>query len=464
MVIKKGQQYDVEISGVAFGGKGLTRIDKMAVFVDQAIPGDCTKIRVVKKRKNYAEARIIELLKPSEDRITASCPYSGFCGGCKWQFLTYDKQLIYKRQHVTESLEHIGGIQGVPVHPTIPSNPIFGYRNKMEFSCADRRWLLPDEMGKTGIDTDFAIGLHVPGTFHKVLDTKICLLQPDLGNSILDDVRSYIKSSNKSVYGLRSHVGFWRFLMLRYSVASNQWMVNIVTAESDRQALQPLANQIRAAYPEVISIINNVTARKAGIAIGEYEETIAGKSHISERIGSFEFDISANSFFQTNTRGAQRLYDVVKDYAALEGSETILDLYSGTGTIPIVLSEFAKDVVGLEIVESAVADAQKNCIKNEIVNCIFIKGDIKNSLSTITRRPDVLIIDPPRAGMHKDVVKQVLTMGSDRIVYVSCNPATLARDLGMMIEAYRIEQVQPVDMFPHTYHVEAVAKLVKKNV
>jgi 23S rRNA (uracil1939-C5)-methyltransferase len=462
MAIKKGQQYDVEITGIAFGGKGLTKIDRLAVFVNQAVPGDRATIRIMKKRKSYAEARVVELLKPSEDRITAPCPYSGFCGGCKWQFLAYEKQLIYKRQHAAESLEHIGGIRGVSVHPTIPSDLIFGYRNKMEFSCSDRRWLLPDELGQDGIDMDFALGLHVPGTFYKVLDTRACLLQPDLGNTILNDVRSHIRQSSKPIYGLRSHIGFWRFVMLRHSVASNQWMVNIVTAALDRKELIPLADQLLGTYPEVISIINNVTTRVAGVATGEFEETIAGKSHISDRIGPYDFDISANSFFQTNTRGAGRLYEVVKDYAALDGSQTVLDLYSGTGTIPIVLSAFARNIIGIEITASAVEDANKNCVKNDIVNCEFIKGDIKDILPGVRQTPDVMIIDPPRAGMHKDVVKQVQKMGVQRIVYVSCNPATLARDLAMLIDDYRVQEVQPVDMFPHTYHVEVVAKLDKK--
>jgi 23S rRNA (uracil1939-C5)-methyltransferase len=463
MAVKKGQQYDVEITGIAFGGRGMTKIDKLAVFVEQAIPGDLATIRIVKKRKNYAEARVIELLAPSADRIAAPCPYSGFCGGCKWQFLAYEKQLAYKRQHVAESLEHIGRIQGVVVHPTIASDPIFGYRNKMEFSCSDRRWLLPHEMGTEGINTDFALGLHVPGTFYKVLDTSACLLQPELGNAILDDVRSCIKQSPKPVYGLRSHVGFWRFVMLRHSVAYDQWMVNLVTAAPDRRMLLPLAERLRTTYSNIVSVVNNVTARKAGVAIGEFEETIAGQSHLSDCIGAFEFDISANSFFQTNTRGARRLYEVVKKYAALDGSQTVLDLYSGTGTIPIVLSDAAQRITGIEIIETAVSDAKKNCTKNEILNCEFIKGDIKDCLAAVSRRPEVLIIDPPRAGMHKDVVQQVLNLGSDRIVYVSCNPATLARDLALLTDGYRIQEVQPVDMFPHTYHVEAVAKLVKKD-
>ena len=464
MAIKKGQLFDVEITEIAFGGKGLTRIDGLAVFVDQAIPGDQVNIQIKKKRKNYAEARIIELLKPSTDRIKAPCPYSGFCGGCTWQFLRYDKQLVYKRKHVADSLEHIGFIRGVTIHPTISSNLIFGYRNKMEFSCSDRRWLLPNEMRNANIDKGFAIGLHVPGTFYKVIDTQACLLQPDLGNVILSDVRSFIKASSKPVYGLRSHAGFWRFLIVRHSVAFNQWMVNIVTAASNLNVLKPLADLLMQKNPEVISVINNVTTRRAGVAIGEFENTIAGKPAIADKIGPYEFDISANSFFQTNTLGAKRLYDVVKDYSELSGTETVLDLYSGTGTIPIILSASAKEVIGIEIAESAVEDALKNCKKNKILNCNFLMGDIRNCLPKITQCPDVLIIDPPRAGMHKEVVKLVLDMGPDRIVYVSCNPATLARDLNMMMDTYQVMEVQPVDMFPHTYHVEAVARLIKKNL
>ena len=464
MPVKKGQQFEAEITNIAFGGKGLTRIDGFTVFVDQAIPGDHAVIRIYKKRKNYARARMVELISPSPDRITAPCRYSGFCGGCTWQFLEYDKQLIYKRQHVADAIAHIGLIKGIAVHPTLASELIFGYRNKMEFSCSDRRWLLSDEMGRGDIDTNFAIGLHVPGTFYKVIDTRACLIQPDLGNRILMDVRSFIRSSPRPVYGLRSHVGFWRFVMLRHSQAFDQWMVNLVTAEEDRQMLKPLGHLLMEKYPEVISVVNNITRRRAGVAIGEFEVPLSGKSTISDKVGPYEFDISANSFFQTNTLGAKRLYEVIKEYAELGGTETVLDLYSGTGTIPIVLSESAGQVIGIEIADSAVVDAVNNCKKNEIVNCKFLKGDIRNCLSEITRHPDVVIIDPPRAGMHHEVVHLVLDMGPDRIVYVSCNPTTLARDLGMMIDHYRILEVQPVDMFPHTYHVETVVKLAKKKV
>ncbi len=462
MTVKKGELLELEISEMAFGGKGLARKDGFAVFVDQTVPLDCVTVRIIKKKKSYAEARVVSIKEPSPFRISPPCEHSGFCGGCKWQFLKYDKQLEYKRQHVLDSVEHIGLIHGVPVHETIPSKLIFGYRNKMEFSCSDKRWLLPDEMGKEDIDTGFALGLHVPGTFHKVLDIRACLLQPETGNYILDDIRTYIKNSNVPVYGLRSHIGFWRFVMLRHSAAYDQWMVNIVTAAENRETVQPLADRLKDKYPQIVSVVNNITSRKAGVAIGEYEVLLAGSSCIKDKIGSFEFDISSNSFFQTNTRSAERLYEIVKEYADLSGDETVVDLYSGTGTIGICLADSAKEVIGIEIIESSVVDAENNCRKNNISNCRFIHGDIKESLSQIAKRPDVMIIDPPRAGMHKNVVKQIIEMAPERIVYVSCNPSTMARDLGIIKEHYKILEIQPVDMFPHTYHIESVTRLEKR--
>jgi 23S rRNA (uracil1939-C5)-methyltransferase len=462
MAVKRGQELEFEISDLAFGGKGIAKIDGLAVFVDQTVPGDRILARITKKKQNFAEARMIRLLTPSPIRITPPCSYCGHCGGCKWQFLPYETQLVYKRRHVAESLAHIGLIQEVPVHDTIPSPDVFAYRNKMEFSCSDHRWLLPEEMGREDVDAGFGIGLHVPGTFQKVLDIEKCLLMPALGNEILNEVRQFIRHSNLPVYGLHSHEGFWRFLMLRHSAAYDQWMVNIITATEAPETLRPLVDRLVANYPQIVSVVNNITARKAGIAIGEYELLLAGSPILKDRIGRFEFEISANSFFQTNTRGASRLYDTAKAYAKLTGTETVLDLYCGTGTIGIGLSDAAKEVIGIEIIESAVADAKRNCRANGITNCRFILGDIKDALVEIEAVPEVLIIDPPRVGMHKDVVAQVLKMAPQRIVYVSCNPATLARDLGMLREKYQPMEVQPVDMFPHTFHVESVARLEKK--
>lgn len=463
MAIKKGQELDLTITDLAFGGKGISKVDGLVVFVGKAVPGDHVRARIVKKKKQHAEARIIELLTPSPMRITPPCRYSGYCGGCTWQFLDYDKQLHYKRQHVHESLAHIAKLEDVTVNPVMASARQFGYRNKMEFSCSDRRWLLPEELSQPDIKKGLALGLHVPGTFNKVLDIERCHLHPSLGNDILGEVRRYIKESRQPVYGLKSHVGYWRFLMLRHSPSADEWMVNIITATENREEVMPLAEQLTDKYPNIVSVVNNITARKAGVAFGEYEVPLIGASILRDKIGKFEFEISANSFFQTNTAGAECLYNTVKDYAELSGGETVLDLYCGTGTIGIFLSENAKEVIGIELVESAVADAEKNSRLNGISNCRFILGDIKDSLSTVGVIPDVMIIDPPRVGMHKDVVKQVLAMGPPKIVYVSCNPSTLARDVALLKEDYDILDVQPVDMFPHTYHIETVAKLIKKT-
>ena len=462
MSLKKGQQITLEISHIAFGGKGLAKPDGFAVFVDKAVPGDVVQARITRKKKNYAEARVLELLASSSDRIDPACPYSGHCGGCKWQFLDYEKQLAYKRQHVAEALAHIGRIEDVLVHETIPSERLFGYRNKMEFSCSDRRWVLPNEMDRDDLDRSFALGLHVPGTFNKVIDTEVCLLHPPLGNDILAYIRQAIRCSDLPPYGLKSHAGYWRFVMLRNSAFYGHWMVNIVTSYENTKAMEPLANQLMAQYPGVVSVVNNITARKSSVAIGESEVLVAGEPFFKERIGPYEFIISANSFFQTNSVGAQTLYDKTKEYADLQGHETVLDLYSGTGTIGIYLADSAKHVIGIEQVESAVSNAQRNCRINHISNCRFVQGDIKDKLPQLTEKPHVVVIDPPRAGMHKDVIQQVLRLAPERIVYVSCNPASLARDVALLSDVYDLLEVQPVDMFPHTYHIEAVAKLRKR--
>jgi 23S rRNA (uracil1939-C5)-methyltransferase len=455
---------EADVTGIAFGGRGIARLDGMTVFVEQAVPGDRGLIRITRKKKSYAEARLVELIEASPDRVEAPCRYSGHCGGCTWQFLSYAKQLEYKRRHVVESLAHIGGIAGIPVHPTVPAEPVFAYRNKMEFTCADRRWFLPSELGQPEIESGFALGLHVPGTFHKVIDIAACLLQPEPGNRILEGIRRFIRESGRPVYGLRTHTGFWRFAVLRNSAAAGSWMVNLVTASEDADLLSALAQGLQARFPEVVSVVNNVTARKAGVAVGEVEHRVAGEGVIRDRIGPFEFEISANSFFQTNTRSAERLYRQVLDYAGLKGRESVVDLYSGTGTIPIFIARSCREVLGIEISASAVADAERNCRLNGVSNCRFARGDILEGLAGVAARPEVMIIDPPRAGMAPEVVRRVLDMGPERIVYISCNPATLARDAALLAAHYEVAEIQPIDMFPHTFHVESVARLERRSL
>lgn len=285
---------------------------------------------------------------------------------------------------------------------------------------------------------------------------------PALGNRILDDVRTFIKQSGIPAYDLRRHDGFWRFLMLRHSVAFDSWMVNIVTKVKNTDLVQNLADQLAQKYPQIKSIMNNITDSKSGVAFDKEEQCLFGEDHIKEKLGEFEFKISANSFFQTNTKACEKLYSKVSEYAALKGDEIVMDLYSGTGTIPIWLSGKAKMVYGIEIVKSAVVDAKKNAHLNGIKNCEFLEGDIKDVLPRLKQKPEVMIIDPPRVGMHKDVVQQVIAIRPRKIVYVSCNPATLARDLELLAHKYEVSQIQPIDMFPHTYHIESLALLLKK--
>jgi 23S rRNA (uracil1939-C5)-methyltransferase len=463
MTIKKRKTYELEIIDLAFGGKGLAKPDGFPVFIDRCVPGDIVFVKITKKKKAWAEGKLIKILKPSDIRNQGRCRYCNFCGGCKWQQLSYGLQLEYKKRHVTESIEHIGRLKDVKVLDVIPSDPIFEYRNKMEFSCSSQQWLLPEELEDESIKKGFGIGLHVPGTFDKVIDIKQCEIMPALGNKILDDVRTFIKESGLAAYHLRNHEGFWRFLMLRHSVAHDQWMVNIVTSGKNLEKVSELGKRLAAKYPEIQSIVNNITDSKSGVSMGKEEVLIYGEDHIVEKLGDFLFKISANSFFQTNTRSCEKLYAKVAQYAGLTGQETVLDLYSGTGTIPIWLSRDAKMVYGIEIVRSAVIDAKKNAELNNIENCEFFEGDIRKVLPKLGQKPEVVIIDPPRVGMHKDVVGQVLSINPEKIVYVSCNPATLARDLEMLDNQYEILEITPVDMFPHTYHIESVALLKRKE-
>jgi 23S rRNA (uracil1939-C5)-methyltransferase len=461
--LRKGSFVELHIENMAYGGQGVARLDGLVIFIKGAVPGDRIKAQVLKKKKDYAIAQITEILEPSGDRIQAPCPYQGYCGGCQWQHVKYESQLAYKKSHVKEAMARIGTLPEVRVHDVIPSENRFHYRNKMEFSFSDRRWFLPHKSDDQKSDLGFALGLHVPGTFDKVLAVEACLLQHPTGNQILQEVTKYAKESGIPAYGLRSHSGFWRFLTLRYSTQFDEWMVNVVTSEERKDIVEPLAEALCQKIENIKTVVNNITARKAAVAVGEKEIILSGPGTIQDRLGPFSFQISANSFFQTNTPGAETLYEKAREFAGLKGTETVLDLYSGTGTIPIFLSQQAKTVIGMEISKSAVLDAQRNCTVNGVRNCQFICGDIRKRLSDLPMKPDVMIIDPPRAGMHKDVLAKIIELGTEKIIYISCNPATLARDVADMSQDYHIAEIQPVDMFPQTFHIEAIARLIRRD-
>lgn len=461
--VRRNEILDIEINNIAFGGKGIGYRESYVVFVGDTIPGDLVRARITRRKQNYAEARLLEIIRPSDIRITPPCPYFQWCGGCTWQNLSYQHQLNFKRQHVAESLAHIGIVGDVHVEKTIPSPMIWGYRNKMEFSFSDRRWLLPSELGNMEIPISYALGLHVPGTFDKILDVDHCLLQSETANRILKITDDYCREKKLEPYGIKSHRGFMRFLVIRESQTAAELMVNFVTAFYDPEKLMPLAERITAQIPEVTGIVNNINTRKAQIAFGEKEYILSGKPSITESIGDLQFEISANSFFQTNTGQAHKLYQIVEKFAGLTGSEIVWDLYAGTGTISLFIAKQAKMVYGFELVESAVGDAGRNAKQNGVGNVKFISGDLLANIQAFEPQPDVIIVDPPRSGMHPGVCRSLCDSGAERIVYVSCNPGTMARDVRLLTDHYRLRNVQPVDMFPHTYHVESVVLLEKIN-
>jgi 23S rRNA (uracil1939-C5)-methyltransferase len=463
--VKRNGEYEVYIERLAFGGSGVTRIDNYVIFVKDTIPGDKALIRIRKRKKSHAEAILLKLLEPSSKRCDAPCPYFKWCGGCSWQNLEYKDQLMYKREIVEESLIHLGGMASIKVNSVLPSSIIFGYRNKMEFSFSDKKWLLPHQLGKEEYDKYFALGLHVPGSFDKILHIDRCLLQDDSANKILSFISTYAQQEGLEPYGIKSHKGYLRFLVLRRSSYSGRILVNIVTAYEDKSQLESLVEQLVSRFPDIESIVNNINERPAQIAFGDKEIKLAGKETIREKIGKFDFHISANSFFQTNTKQSELLYNKVLDFSGLNGKQLVWDLYSGTGTIGLFLAQKAREVIGFELSESAVRDAEINAKNHNVGNISFIKGDILKQIKTPQKKPDIIITDPPRAGMHETITREILAIKPERIIYVSCNPTTLARDLAILAVQYSISEVQPVDMFPHTYHIETVVRLdLKPNV
>jgi 23S rRNA (uracil1939-C5)-methyltransferase len=457
--VKRGKEYEFKIEKLAFGGFGVSRIDNYVVFIKNAIPGDVVSAKITKRKSSFAEARLLSVIKPAEIRIEPECPYFTFCGGCTWQNMSYENQLLYKRAIVQESITRLAGIEYCDVSEVAASDKALGYRNKMEFSFSDNRWLLPEELGNMEISKDFALGLHVPGTFDKILHIENCLLQSETANKILSYISGYVRTNGLQPYGIRSHDGFLRFLMLRESSYNGKIMVNIITAYEDTEKLKPLAEELMKQFPQIAGVVNNINSKLAQIAVGEYEILLAGEPFIQEKLAGMYFNISANSFFQTNTFQAEKLYEFALNFADLKGNEIVWDLYSGTGTIGLILAKKAKKVLGFEVVESAVEDAFKNAKEHGVENIEFIAGDLLHKLRDAQPKPDVLITDPPRSGMHEKVTRYIAEMKPKNIVYVSCNPTTLARDLKILSSEYIIEKIQPVDMFPQTYHIETVVKL-----
>ncbi len=461
--VKRGQTIELDIEKFADKGKSLARVDGYVVFVRGAVPGDRIKAYIYKTKKSYAEAALDELIEPSDLRTEPRCRYADTCGGCSWQHVDYDAQLDAKRQSVEEAFQHQGGFEGIEVPPTLGADHIYYYRNKMDFDFSADRWLTSDEIdtGKA-FDTDFALGLHVPGNFFKVLDLQECHLQSVWSADFVNALRDFVKTREWAPWDIRDQEGFLRHLVIRIGERTGDVMVDLVTNGFEPERMEALSAFIQSDFPEVTTFINTIHTGKSQNPEGE-PRVIFGPGVIYDEIGPCRFEISPQAFFQTNTRQAETLYEVARDYAELEPSDVLYDLYCGAGTIGIFMADRVERVVGVEMIEEAVANAQTNAQINNADNCTFAQGDLKQVFTPDFveqhGRPDVLIVDPPRAGMHKDVIQQIAELRPERFVYVSCNPQTQARDLDRLREVYRIEAMQPVDMFPHTPHIENVVKL-----
>lgn len=458
---------NLTVTGVAAEGNAIGRDGEMVVFVPFAAPGDIVDVQIEKKRRNYATGRIANLVKAGDIRVPARCSHFTVCGGCRWQHLPYDYQLECKRQQVVDALERIAKVELPEIPMTLGSERIWEYRNKMEYTFSNKMWLTREQLdsGEEFPDRD-AAGFHIPGAFDKVLDIERCFLQENIGDRIRLFIKQYGKEHGLSFYDLREQHGFLRNLMIRIA-STGQIMAVLQVGQDCPGQLDALLKSVHEAFPQITSLMYTVNT-KVNDTLADLEINLfAGQPYIEEEMDGLRFRVGPRSFYQTNSMQALRLYTVVREMARLTGSELVYDLYTGTGTIANFVARHAAKVIGIEYVEDAIADARVNSAANAITNTEFFAGDMKDVLTdefiSAHGRPDIMIVDPPRAGMHTSVVDTILRAEPSVIVYVSCNPATQARDIALMDCKYAVEAVQPVDMFPHTAHVENVVRLVRRQ-
>ncbi|MCB9183626.1 MAG: 23S rRNA (uracil(1939)-C(5))-methyltransferase RlmD [Flavobacteriales bacterium] len=460
------------ITTAGANGKAIGRHEGQVVFVTGAVPGDVADVRVTAKKKSFLEGIATRLVGPSPDRVPAFCKHFGTCGGCKWQDLAYAKQLEYKQQQVIDNLERIGGLALPAVTPILPSPGIRHYRNKLEFTFSNSRWFTKDELAAEGVITDRdALGFHIPQRFDRVLDISECHLQPEPSDRIRNHIREHARRHGLSFYDVRAHQGFLRNLLIR-TTTTGECMVLLSVGHEDVDAREMLLSGLITAFPALTSVLWTVNPKRNDTIYDLDIQVFHGRDHIVEELPDgpggkpLRFRIGPKTFFQTNPRQTIAMYGLTRELAGLTGKENVYDLYCGAGSITLYLAAQARHVAGVELVPESVADARVNAQANGVENVSFTSGDMKKVMDAtfvaLHGRPDVVVTDPPRAGMDEPVVRHLLELAPERIVYVSCNPATQARDLAILNERYRIDFVQPVDMFPHTYHVENVVRLVKR--
>lgn len=456
----------LEITALAAEGKAMGRWNDQVVFVPMTVPGDVVDVQIRLKRRRFMEGYVVRYVRRSPLRAEPFCEHFGICGGCKWQNLPYEEQLRFKTEQVRDQLTRIGKIELPEIRPCLPSRQTQFYRNKLEFTFADRRWLTQEEVASgAAIEAEPAVGFHIPGMFDKVLDIRRCWLQNDPSNDIRLEAKRFCLERGYTFHNARSHEGFMRNMIVR-TASTGEVMVIVVVGSDDRVRIAALLDRLSERFPAITSLFY-VVNEKLNDSVGDLEPVCyRGKDHIVEQMEGLQFKVGPKSFYQTNSEQAYELYKVARDFAGLQPHETLYDLYTGTGTIANFCAARCARVVGIEYVPEAIEDAKVNSAINGIENTHFFAGDMKAVLDdgfvAANGRPDVVILDPPRAGVDEAVIDVILRAAPERIVYVSCNPATQARDLALMDGAYRVEAVQPVDMFPHTHHVENVVKLVRR--
>ena len=466
---KKKPFYEkVTIDSIGSEGKALARINDMVVFTQMVIPGDIVDLQVVNKRKRFQEAIVTKFHSYSKDRVEPFCQHFGTCGGCKWQFLPYNKQLEYKQQQVIDQLKRIGKIELPHVSPIIGSAADTFYRNKLEFTFSNKRWLSTEEIASNDEITNLnALGFHIPGMFDKVLNIDKCWLQPSPSNEIRNFISDFAQKNNLDFFDIKQKSGLLRTLIIR-TASTGETMVIVSFYKDDQAAIQLLLKAVKNHFPAITSLMYVVNEKANDTITDQQIELYDGRDHIFEEMEGLRFKIGPKSFYQTNSAQAYELYKKTREFADLTGNEIVYDLYTGTGTIANFIAGKTKKVVGIEYVPEAIEDAKVNSAINEIENTSFFAGDIKTVLNTeiikLHGKPEVVITDPPRAGMHEDVVNTLSELNAAKIVYVSCNPATQARDIAMLGIKYRVSKIQPVDMFPHTHHVENIVLLENTNL
>ena len=454
---------NIEVINTASKGKSIARHDGRVIFINGAVPGDICNITVFKKRRKYWEARVDKIIKKSKYRIEPKCSHFGTCGGCKWQNMQYEAQLNFKQNEVLNNLSKIGGVTIDKYNKILGSKKTYNYRNKMEFTFSNKRWLTQEEiLSNENITDKNALGFHVPGMFDKVIDIKTCHLQDEPSNTIRNRIREFALNNKLSFFDLKKQEGLLRNLMIRISKIG-EIMVLVQFFNDDSKKINLLMSFIKDSFSEITSLLYTINTKPNNTIYDQEIICYSGKNHIREKIENLTFKIGPKSFFQTNSEQAKLLYSSVRKLANIKNNDVVYDLYTGTGTIAQFISNNAKKVVGIDSVPEAIDAAMESAKDNNIRNCIFYSGDMKNIFSDEfilkNGKPDVIIADPPRDGMHKKVIEQLLKILAKRIIYVSCNPATQARDLALLKEKYNIKEIQSVDMFPHTHHVENILSL-----